>query len=192
MTTPLSAFVRNSFVCLLLAFPFLQIAQAQTAHFGYVATVLPSNGLVWPSAVAVDAAGDVFITDQSTGSISELVAGATTLVVVHTGLTAPEGIAVDSTGNLYVSQQGSASLTVYPVGGGTPTTLGVGLNQPIGLALDGLGNIYVADSGNQRVKKIAISNGAVTLVGTGWHVLPELLSMPPEASTSLIKILIAW
>jgi sugar lactone lactonase YvrE len=143
---------------------------AQTAHFGYVATVLPTNGLVWPSAVAVDAAGDVFITDQNTGSISELVAGASTLVVAHTGLTAPEGIAVDSTGDLYVSQQGSASLTVYPVGGGAPTTLGAGLNQPIGLVLDGLGNIYVADSGNHRVKKIAIANGAVTLVGTGWSI----------------------
>jgi sugar lactone lactonase YvrE len=139
-----------------------------TAHFSYVATVLPTNGLVWPNAVAVDAAGDVFITDQNTGSISELVAGATTLVVIHTGLTAPEGIAVDSTGNLYVSQQGSPSLTVYPAGGGAPTTLGSGLDQPVGLVLDGLGNIYVADSQSHRVKKIAISNGAVTLVGTGW------------------------
>jgi sugar lactone lactonase YvrE len=141
---------------------------AQTAHVGYVATVLPANGLVWPSAVAVDAAGDVFIADQNTGSISELVAGATSLVVIHTGLTAPKGIAVDSTGNLYVSQLGSVSLTVYPVGGGNPTTLGSALDQPIGLALDGLGNIYVADSGDGKVKKIAISNGTVTPVGTGW------------------------
>jgi sugar lactone lactonase YvrE len=152
----------------LLVLPSGVWAQAATAHFAYVATVLPANGLVWPSAVAVDAAGDVFITDQNTGSISELVAGATSLVVIHTGLAAPEGIAVDSTGNLYVSQQGSVSLTVYPVGGGNPTTLGTGLNQPIGLTLDGLGNIYVADSGHSLVKKIAISNGAVTLVGTGW------------------------
>jgi sugar lactone lactonase YvrE len=141
---------------------------AQTAHVGYVATVLPANGLVWPSAVAVDAAGDVFIADQNTGSISELPAGATSLVVIHTGLTAPKGIAVDSTGNLYVSQPGSVSLTVYPVGGGNPTTLGSALDQPIGLALDGLGNIYVADSGDGKVKKIAISNGTVTPVGTGW------------------------
>ena len=154
----------------LLVLPSAAWAQAATAHFGYVATVLPANGLVWPSAVAVDAAGDVFIADQSTGSISELVAGATSLVVIHTGLTAPEGIAVDSTGNLYVSQQGSVSLTVYPVGGGNPTTLGTGLNQPIGLTLDGLGNIYVADSGHSLVKKIAISNGAVTQVGTGWSI----------------------
>jgi serine/threonine-protein kinase len=56
--------------------------------------------------VAVDAAGDVYVSDYTNNRVLELEAGSTTPVELpFTGLNNPWGVAVDTAGNVYVSDR---------------------------------------------------------------------------------------
>jgi serine/threonine protein kinase, bacterial len=69
--------------------------------------VLPFTALKWPGGVAMDAAGDVFVTDPDNNRVLKLPAGSSTPTVLpFTGLTTPSGVAVDSVGNVYVADGG--------------------------------------------------------------------------------------
>jgi DNA-binding beta-propeller fold protein YncE len=63
--------------------------------------VLPFTGLGDPEGVAVDSAGDLYVTDAN--RVLKLPAGsASQEVVPFSGLTNSAGVAVDSAGNLYL------------------------------------------------------------------------------------------
>ncbi len=105
----------------------IYVADAQTA--GGVIVKLPPGGgdlvnvpgsqfpsspastlLVNPNGVAVDAAGDVYVSDSSTNSVVEIPSapGASTPFALNfTGLSAPAGLALDANGNLYVADSGN-------------------------------------------------------------------------------------
>jgi serine/threonine-protein kinase len=136
-------------------------------------TVLPFNGIDFrlsPGGVALDKAGDVFVTSEGMyGRVVELPAGSSSpMVLPFSGLYQPQGLAVDSTGAVYVADfnnrvvklaAGSNSQSVLPF---------TGLNYPEGVAVDGQGNVYVADRGNNRVLKLAPgSNNQTVLPFTG-------------------------
>jgi sugar lactone lactonase YvrE len=132
-------------------------------------------GYTAPSAVAVDASGNLFVADQSTGNIYKTTTGSTSAATaVASGFTAPSAIAVDGSGNLYVADSGS--LFEVPYNGtsyAAATTLYTGLTGTTGIALDAAGDLYVADSGNARVLRLSYSDGLplgsiVTPFGTGF------------------------
>ncbi len=122
-------------------------------------TVLPFTGIDFrlsPGGVALDKAGDVFVTSEGMyGRVVELVPGSSTPTVLpFTGLYQPQGLAVDHAGAVYVADfdnrvvkvaAGSNNQTVLPF---------TGLNYPEGVAVDGQGGVYVADRGNDRVLKL--------------------------------------
>ncbi|MFZ3348059.1 MAG: serine/threonine protein kinase, partial [Mycobacterium sp.] len=59
-----------------------------------------------PQGVAVDSAGDLYVTDQNNKRVLKLAAGSSTQAVLpFTGLRGPFGVAVDAAGNLYVADQ---------------------------------------------------------------------------------------
>jgi DNA-binding beta-propeller fold protein YncE len=65
-------------------------------------TVLPITGLN-TFRMAVDTAGDVYVTDGDNKQVLKLAAGSSTPAVLpFTGLNGPEDVAVDSAGNVYV------------------------------------------------------------------------------------------
>jgi hypothetical protein len=65
---------------------------------------------VTPGALAVDAAGDLYV--QSGATVTEYpVSGVTTGVVVLSGLTSPAGLAVDGLGNVYSADAANTSVT---------------------------------------------------------------------------------
>jgi uncharacterized protein (TIGR03437 family) len=143
-----------------------------------------------PQGVAVDAAGNVYITDAGTGRVLE-VSNGTIQKLAGTGtagfngdngpaanaqLAGPSGVAVDAAGNIYVTD--GANLRVRKVAGGTITTFAGGgstlgdngpaakaqLSAPEGLAVDGAGNLYIADLNRVRM----VSNGVIgTAAGNG-------------------------
>jgi len=93
-----------------------------------------------PSAVALDAEGDLFIADTGTQRVR---------VVLATG------IIQTAAGN------GIAGYTAD--GGAAPSAE---LNDPMGVTLDSTGDLFVADTGNQRVREI--TTGVIsTFAGTG-------------------------
>jgi hypothetical protein len=72
-----------------------------------------------PVAVAVDAAGDVYVQDESSESVMEVPASGPATVTVLTGLVSPVGLAVDGKGTLYSADASNAGITQVARGAAT-------------------------------------------------------------------------
>ena len=67
--------------------------------------------------MAVDAAGDLYVTDGSNNRVLELAAGsATQTALPFTGLNNPYGVAVDAAGNVYVADSANNRVLKLPAG----------------------------------------------------------------------------
>lgn len=125
-----------------------------------------------PTAVAVDAAGNVFIADQGNSRIRKVSGGVITTAAGDGSsvLQYPTGVAVDSSGTLWISDSYGNRVRTLAAGGSLTTVAGTGalgfsgdggpaiaatLQAPAGLAVDSAGNLYIADSGNVRVRKVS-------------------------------------
>jgi sugar lactone lactonase YvrE len=111
---------------------------------GGLATNAELNTIYGPgSAVALDAAANIYIADQFNNRIRK--------VTVSTGIITT--VAGDGT-------------TGYSGDGGAATS--AELNGPDGVALDATGNIYISDTYNYRVRKVTVSTGHIsTVAGDG-------------------------
>jgi sugar lactone lactonase YvrE len=136
-----------------------------------------------PAAVAVDAAGNVYVTDQENRMIRKVTpAGVVsrfagqnghtgyrdTTVALFARFNFPTGIAIDPAGNLYVADRfNHAVRVVSPAGGvttlagnrlGAGSTNGTGVsarfNCPMGVAVSATGTVYVTDQSNHTVRVI--------------------------------------
>jgi len=113
------------------------------------ATIAGGNtGLDNPAGIALDGAGNIYVTNATSHSITVYAAGAsgnatptTTIAGGNTGMFIPVGIALDGAANIYVanarSNFGVGSITVYAAGAsGNATPMATiaggntGLNQP--------------------------------------------------------------
>jgi sugar lactone lactonase YvrE len=140
------------------------------------------NGLLAPSAVAVDSSGNTYVADTGDNRIVEFGAGSTTpnivlapgVTIAGYGVNTPTGVAVDALGTVYVADTSNNRVLRLPPGG-TPTVLAGNYSAPLAVAVDRFGNVYVADTGNARVVLVespgmfpavapeVLSTGAVTL-----------------------------
>lgn len=94
-----------------------------------------------PSAIAFDAANNLYIADQNNNRIRM----------------------VNSSG--YINTVVGNGNTTYGPDGSAATS--VGLNAPTGVVVDGSGNIYISDSYNYAVRKVNTSGIITTFAGTG-------------------------
>lgn len=147
-----------------------------------------SAQLSGPFAVALDAAGSLYVADGFANCIRKIsngiiatVAGSGSPVfggdsgpAVNAGLGNPYGVGVDAAGNIYISD--SLNYRIRKVSGGIITTVaGNGiqgfsgdnglatsaqLTKPNGLAVDPAGNVYVADWGANRIRLLTPSGTA--------------------------------
>jgi sugar lactone lactonase YvrE len=124
------------------------------------------SGFISPEAVAVDAAGDVYVADIDLQEVFKVTPeGKET--TVGTGLEVPGGVAVDGAGNVYIADSQAAEVfKVTP--DGVQTTVGSNFQYPSGIAVDGEGNVYVSDPFIDAVFKITPS-GKMTMVGSGYN-----------------------
>ena len=124
----------------------------------------PSVMTAYPAGVAVDGAGDVYVTDSDNDRVLKLATGSTTPAVLpFTDLKDPKGLAVDSAGDVYVAESSYRNPRVLKLAAGATaqTVLPFSdLKYVNGVAVDNAGDVYIADSGNNRVLKLAV--GATT------------------------------
>jgi sugar lactone lactonase YvrE len=99
-------------------------------------------GLVAPSAVALDASGDLFIADALSQRIRE----------------------VDANG--VISTVAGNGMSGYSGDGGAATR--ASLEYPYGLSFDASGNLYIADMHNNRIRKVNANGIITTVAGNGF------------------------
>jgi gliding motility-associated-like protein len=131
-------------------------------------TLTLGSGFSKPTGVAVDAAGNVFVTDYGNHSVKEIPAGGGAPITIGSGFISPNGLTVDGAGNVYFADYGNSTVKMIPAGGGAPVTLGSGFSHPSGVAVDGAGNVFVADNGNNAVKEIPAGGGSPVSIGSGF------------------------
>ena len=146
----------------------------------------------YPTGVAVDAAGNVFVVDNGDHTVRKITPGGT--VSTFAGQAGsqgsadgpgagarfyfPEGLAIDGAGNLYVTDGSNRTIRKITPAGVVSTlagTAGVAGNadgfgaaasfsNPRGIASDAGGTLYVAD--NQTIRRIAPNGLVTTMAGT--------------------------
>ncbi|WP_036511375.1 serine/threonine-protein kinase PknD [Nocardia aobensis] len=127
-------------------------------------TALPFTGVSLPTDVAVDAAGNVYVTDMGNDRVVKLAAGASAPTPLpFAGLNNPQGVAADTAGNVYVTDTSNNRVVKLGAGASTATPLPfTGLKDPEGVAVDTAGDVYVSDRGNDRVVRLAAGASAPT------------------------------
>jgi len=121
--------------------------------------------LISPEGLAVDAAGNVYVTDIALQEVIKIAPNGKQ-TMVGSGLEVPAGVAVDGAGNVYITDsQADQVFKVSP--GGAMSTIGRGFEWPSGVAVDGEGNVYVSDPFIVAVDKIT-PGGVQTQVGSGY------------------------
>ncbi len=143
--------------------------------------------LHFPSGVAVDGAGNLYIADSGNHRIRKVDAAGVITTVAGGGsfgfggdggpataaqLSSPRGVAVDGAGNLYIADTFNHRIRKVDAAGVISTAAGNGmlgfggdgeaataaqLAWPGDVAVDGAGNLYIADISNRRIRKVTFS-----------------------------------
>lgn len=109
-----------------------------------------------PVGVAVDAAGNLYVTGYIEHKALMIAAGTTTPAELpFPALEHPGGITVDAAGGVYLTD--AFLKQVYKLARGARSSVPLpltGLDYPEGVAVDHVGNVYVADTFHDRVLKL--------------------------------------
>ena len=125
--------------------------------------------IAWPAAVAVDAAGNLFIAARFNNSLRKVDrAGVITTVPRH--FNSADGVAVDAAGNLYVAAENTHR--VYKVAGIGAAGTGAAARTP---------KIYWTDTGTGKIRRANLDgSGVEDLVISGLR-RPDLIAVDPRA-----------
>jgi hypothetical protein len=191
-------------VGVVIACLFVGIATIAVPSLASAATfdTAPFNGLSTPWGIAIDAAGDVFVANDSNNTISVLpessgrifgqpvTAGVAVTLTAATGLDEPAALAFDAAGDLFVGNIGNNTITVVPKASGgifgqpvsanlaTTITAATGLSGPFGLAFDAAGDLFVASEGNSAVDVLSESTGTIFGQSVTANTEVQLLAYP--------------
>lgn len=146
-----------------------------------ILTLTSSSSIEQNSAMALDAAGNLFLANDvgSSGDavgVLEFAPGRTVASRSIAGLNQPRFLAIDASGDVFVNENDQDVKEFTPSGGSTPsrvlspTTSPAGIDMPEGLAVDGSGNLYVANGsgsigvsvyapGSSTTPSVTFSNG---------------------------------
>lgn len=133
-----------------------------------------------PMSIAIDPAGNLYVTDTTNNNIRKIEASGNVSTPNQGSspvLSSPSGIAVDASGSIYVADTGnncirridaSGDITIlagnvsgFADGEGTSAQF----NAPKGIAIDRQGLLYIADYGNYRVRRMTPAGVVTTIAG---------------------------
>ncbi len=174
---------------------------AGTGVAGYNGDNIPGTSaqLNSPYRVALDAAGNLYISDSGNNRIRMLSPNGIITTVAGNGsrsysgdggsalsasLDYPEDAVVDAPGNIYIADSGNNLIRKVDTNGNITTIAGNGspgysgdggpatqasLFVPVSLALDPGGNLFFSDQGNNVVRKVDIGGNITTFAGSGVY-----------------------
>ncbi|MDE1156508.1 MAG: Ig-like domain repeat protein [Acidobacteriaceae bacterium] len=117
------------------------IAGTGTAGFAGDGAAATAAMLDLPSALTVDASGNLFFADTNNQRIRRISSSGTISTIAGSGV---QGYAGD----------GAAAVSAD-------------LDTPVGVAVDSAGNVYLADSHNHRIREVSTSGTIATVAGAG-------------------------
>src|SRR5436190_4184267 len=135
-----------------------------------------ASSMDWPTALALDAAGNVLFTEIHSNRIGRINAATGRIETVVDNPTPstpqvskPMGLAVNRDGNILIADTGNHRIRSAVPGGSLTTIAGTGkpsfcgdngpaisacFDTPMDVKLDSRGNLYIADTGNSRIRRI--------------------------------------
>ena len=133
----------------------------------------------YPSGLAVDGSGNVFVASAYTNSVDEIYAAGGYKSYSILGIGAlPISVAVDGAGNVFLigDTGGFTAGTVYEIvaAGGYSTVLTLQATSAAGIAVDGSGNLFLA--GGDGVSEVLAADGYTTMnaVASGFSSLSAI------------------
>ncbi len=149
----------------------------------------------FPTGLAVDASGNLYIADlnnnrirkvDTSGTISTFAGGGASLgdggTAILGTLSGPWGLSLDSAGSLYIADRGNSRIRKVDTSGIITTVAGTGISgitgedgpatsariaSPWGVSVDSSGNIYMAEGSGFRIRKVNTAGNIETIAGTG-------------------------
>ena len=135
-----------------------------------------------PLCVAIDAANNLYVTEQKNYDVRKIAADGTVTTVAGSGQAGsadgagtsasfnfPVGIVADLSGNLYVTDNGYGTIRIITPSGFVATLAGNGnqtsvdgigyqasFNNPLGMAMDSGGSMYIMDNSSNKVRKVTV------------------------------------
>ena len=136
--------------------------------------------LNYAAGVAMDSAGNLFISDRGNNRIRKVDTNGIITTVASVWLA--YSLTVDAVGNLFVARTSDSVVSKVDTNGlvtlvagsggygywgdGGPAT-SAGLWNCGGVAVDMAGNLFIADAGNNRIRKVDTNGTIITVVGNG-------------------------
>jgi sugar lactone lactonase YvrE len=188
-----------AFILCAMAFFAACTKRAVTPKYGYNSggtTVIADTGKAdssatfnEPTALAIDASGNIYVADYGNNLIREVSANGVVTTIAGSGIqgtlnskaanatfNGPTGLCLDANGNIYIADNNNNQIRM--ISAGNVTTVagsdsigamdGIGANAyffgPTGIACDAGGNLYVTDAGNNLIRKVIPSTGQVSTV----------------------------
>jgi sugar lactone lactonase YvrE len=114
--------------------------------------------LSYPSSLAVDFAGNIYLSDMGNGFVHKFSPDGKPLFSFQDGLVkCPDGLALDGGGAVYVADPARGNIVIFFPNGDRLRSLHIAAPrkcaEPFGISVDADGNLFVADSGRHVIQK---------------------------------------